>query len=194
MPRETQFDIDETLQRAGEAFWAEGYEATSMSALLKSMGIQKGSFYNTYGSKHEVYLRALEQYSTSRLQELREFVGGKSSLEAIREHFEMIYEECVGPSGFRGCLIFNCALERAHTDREAQAIVKRAVARHEALLAGWIREGQANGEIPASLDAASKAKGLMAFVVGMRVYSRSGADPQAVRTLLEQAMCLLDGA
>ena len=62
MPWEKQFDVDAALERAGEAFWANGYEATSVRDLLNTMGIQKGSFYDTYGSKKTAYLMALRQY------------------------------------------------------------------------------------------------------------------------------------
>ncbi|MEM8995035.1 MAG: TetR/AcrR family transcriptional regulator [Acidobacteriota bacterium] len=188
MPRETQFDIDETLEKAGDAFWQHGFEATSMSALLAAMGIQKGSFYNTYGSKHEVYLRSLERYAATRRQELSAAMEGRSGLEAIRTHFEIIHDECVGSSGDRGCMIINCALERAHDDAEARAIVERSLARHEALLATWIRQGQGAGEICVDLDADVAAKSLMSFVMGMRVYSRSGSGPEAVRTLADAAL------
>ncbi|MEO1085171.1 MAG: TetR/AcrR family transcriptional regulator [Acidobacteriota bacterium] len=194
MPRETQFDIDETLQKAGDAFWLNGFEATSMSALLAAMGIQKGSFYNTYGSKHEVYLRSLERYAATRLDELLAAVRGLSGLEALRMHFEIIHDECVGPSGDRGCMIINCALERAHDDAEARTIVKRSLARHEGLLATWIREGQSAGELHADLDAGVTAKSLMSFIIGMRVYSRSGSDPEAVRTLADSALQLITRA
>ena len=42
---------DEALKRAGRLFWRRGYEKSSMTALLKAMGIQKGSFYATFGGK-----------------------------------------------------------------------------------------------------------------------------------------------
>jgi TetR/AcrR family transcriptional repressor of nem operon len=45
-----------------EVFWKQGYENTSMNDLLDAMGIQRGSFYNTFGSKKETYLRALDRY------------------------------------------------------------------------------------------------------------------------------------
>ena len=62
MPWEKQFDVDVALERAGEAFWSHGYETTTMRDLLSAMGIHKGSFYDTYGSKKKVYLVALDQY------------------------------------------------------------------------------------------------------------------------------------
>ena len=191
MPWQTQFDIDETLKKAGEAFWEHGYEATSMSALLKAMGIQKGSFYNTYGSKHEVYLRALEQYTTERIGELAELTEGGTAVDGIRAHFEAIYEDCISPKGHRGCMLLNCALELAHSDREAQAVVKRGLANHEAVLQGLIRAGQKAGEIEPGLDVEATAKAMMSFVMGMRVYSRSGSDPSTIRTLADQAIQLV---
>ncbi len=191
MPWEKQFDIDETLEKAGETFWAHGYEATSMSRLLKAMGIQKGSFYNAFGSKHEVYLRTLDQYAQQRLGELRELTRGKAAVAALRAHFDALYEDCISPQGHRGCMLLNCALETAHQDRQAQALVKKGLANHEKILHDLILEGQKTGEIDRNLDAGATAKTMMALVMGMRVYSRSGSDPQAVRTLADQAIRLV---
>lgn len=191
MPWQKQFDIDETLEKAGEAFWAHGYEATSMNQLLKAMGIQKGSFYNAFGSKHEVYLRTLDQYTQLRLDELRELTSGKPAIEALRAHFEALYEDCISPQGHRGCMLLNCALETAHQDRQAQALVKKGLALHEKILHDLILDGQKAGEIDRELDVGTTTKTMMALIMGMRVYSRSGSDPQAVRTLADQAIRLV---
>ncbi|MEM7351887.1 MAG: TetR/AcrR family transcriptional regulator [Acidobacteriota bacterium] len=194
MPWEKQFDVDETLEKAGQAFWSQGYEATSMQDLLAAMGIRKGSFYATYGSKHEAYLRSLKQYSEARMGELGDLVRGLGPVEALRAHFEAIYEDCVSPAGHRGCMVINCALELAHDDPEAQALVQSAIARHEGLLRHLIAAGQTAGDIDTTLDASATAKTMMALVMGMRVYSRSGADVDAVRTLADQAVALVEPA
>ncbi len=191
MPWEKQFDVDETLKKAGEAFWANGFEATSMSDLLKAMGIQKGSFYNTYGSKHEIYLRALEQYASARFGEMEQRIVGQTAVEALCAHFEAVYEDCISPMGHRGCMLINCALEMAHHDRPSQAIVKRGLARHEKILRDLIRAGQEAAEIDRELDSEATAKAMMSFIMGMRIYSRSGSDPGAVRTLADQAIKLV---
>ena len=52
MPSTKQFDVEEALDRAVDTFWEHGYQATSMCTLLAEMGIQKGSFYATFSSKH----------------------------------------------------------------------------------------------------------------------------------------------
>ncbi len=62
MPRTKEFDPDTALQRALELFWQRGYEATSMADLVAHLGVARAGVYATFGSKHALYLRALERY------------------------------------------------------------------------------------------------------------------------------------
>src|SRR5947207_627592 len=52
MARHKEFDRDETLQKAMEVFWSRGYEAASIGDLVKHMGINRQSLYDTFGDKH----------------------------------------------------------------------------------------------------------------------------------------------
>jgi len=192
MPWEKNFDVNVALQRAGEAFWAHGYEATSMQDLLEAMGIRKGSFYDTYGSKREVYLRALEQYADSRFAHFGSLVEGQGPKESLKTLIEAIYEECIEHEGHRGCMVINCALELAHSDTAAQRAVQRAFEHHEQSYADLIRAAQAAGEVDGELDADATAKAMLAVVVGMRVFSRSGTSRATLRTLADQALELIE--
>ena len=62
MARPREFDVDDALDRAMNVFWAKGYEATSMSDLMAAMDLSKSSLYDTFGSKHELFLSALQRY------------------------------------------------------------------------------------------------------------------------------------
>ena len=62
MARHKEFDRDEALQRAMEVFWSRGYEAASVGELVKQMGINRQSLYDTFGDKHALYLQALDRY------------------------------------------------------------------------------------------------------------------------------------
>ena len=62
MARHKEFDPDVALDRALELFWERGYEATSMADLVDHLGIGRASLYATFGSKHELYLKALDRY------------------------------------------------------------------------------------------------------------------------------------
>ncbi len=192
MPWEKQFDIDVALERAGETFWSHGYEATSIRDLLSAMGIHKGSFYDTYGSKKELYLMALEQYMVTRFAQFRESVAHQTPKRSLEIHLNEIFKECIGPEGHRGCMAINCALELAHSDSTAQKTVLRAFKGHEKFILEHIAAAQEAGEISTEIDAAATAKTIFAIVMGMRVNSRAGAPKATLRTLADQALALLD--
>ena len=60
--RPRQFDVDQTLDAAMRAFWARGYEATSMADLMAATGLHKGSLYQAFGDKHALFIEALKRY------------------------------------------------------------------------------------------------------------------------------------
>ena len=191
MPWEKNFDEDVALRRAGETFWTHGYDATSMTDLLDAMGIQKGSFYATFGSKRDAYLRSLEQYVDERFADFRDAATGMEPRRGLETLIELVFEDCAGREGHRGCMLINCALELAHTDTKAQRIVQSALDLHAASYAELITAAQKTGSISSRLDADATSKGLLAIVIGMRVYARSGAPRATLRVLADQALALI---
>ena len=61
-PRKAQPEV--ALAAAMNAFWAKGYEATSMSDLTEATGLHKASLYQTFGDKHQLFVSALKLYFT----------------------------------------------------------------------------------------------------------------------------------
>lgn len=192
MPWEKQFDVEEALQRAGDVFWEKGYEATSMTDLLHAMGIQKGSFYATYESKRAVYLRALKQYFQSRIVQFQNEAKDLEPKQALVSMLQDILKECLGDTGVRGCFVVNCAVELAPFDEEAQAITQGSLRTHEKWVEGLIRDAEAAGELPPSADPSAKAKALLALILGLRVYARSGAPKSILRSQADQALHFLE--
>ena len=41
-------------------FWEKGFEPASIADLLEVTGLNRGSFYNAFGSKRQLFLRALQ--------------------------------------------------------------------------------------------------------------------------------------
>ncbi|MBL4771061.1 MAG: TetR/AcrR family transcriptional regulator [Planctomycetes bacterium] len=191
MPREKNFDVDVALAEAGKTFWSQGYEATSMLDLLAAMGIQKASFYDTYGSKKEAYLRSLQQYADSRFTFFSQLIDGMAPKESICALINQIYEECISADGHNGCMVINCALELAHSDLDAQRVVQRALEAHENSFAELVSAGQQVGEISSELNAAATGKAMLAMLMGMRVFARAGATPGALRSLADQVLRLI---
>jgi TetR/AcrR family transcriptional repressor of nem operon len=55
-----QFDEARTVEAAAAVFRHRGYTAASVDHLVEATGVHRGSLYNVFGSKHGLFLRALD--------------------------------------------------------------------------------------------------------------------------------------
>lgn len=193
MPWQKQFDTDEALEKAMQAFWQHGYEATSMQDLVDCMGVNRGSLYATYGDKHAIFVAALLRYDEKMR---RDFIGQiEASLaprDAIRRMFEVFADNVSVRGPNRGCFLTNTALELAAHDREVAGIVAHAQEEIEAFFLRAIRSGKTRGEIAASVKPTETARGLLASLIGVVVLSRSRPDKTLLHTVINDALRRLD--
>ena len=60
--RPREFDEADVLAKIMSLFWERGYEGTGLSDIMNATGLQKGSLYKAFGSKQDMYVRALTHY------------------------------------------------------------------------------------------------------------------------------------
>ena len=194
MARTKEFDPDTALQAALELFWRRGYEATSMSDLVDHLGIGRASLYATFGSKHELYLKALERYDRAGLPPIvRELSQPGPALPAVRALVRRYATEAADEQlRLNGCLVTNTASELAPHDPAAARRVERNWDHFEAVLHSALVRAQAQGELPADRDPLALARMLLVLLQGLRVVGKASADPARVRDAAEQALALLD--
>jgi len=182
LPRTKQFEPQEALDAAMHLFWRKGYGATSMRDLLDAMCIGRGSFYDTFGDKHALFLAALDRFEEARTSWFDEALE-RSGLDGIEEIFRRTVDGLVGFEPRRGCLLANTAVELAPHDAEAAARISRYVRRTEEAFTGALVRAQGAGEIPAEGDPKVLARFLVSNLHGLRVLARAGSD----RRTLEDA-------
>ncbi len=66
-PEERRQELVEAAQRL---FMEKGYEQTSVSDIVKQVGVAQGLFYYYFGSKKDVFLAVIDQFIEARLGEL----------------------------------------------------------------------------------------------------------------------------
>ena len=188
MARPREFDVDEALRAAMEAFWERGYAATSMVDLLEATGLRKGSLYKAFRSKHALFARALERYLDDAYARMRDALEGAASAEeGLRRWLELVLGLCAG-DGRRGCLALNSAVELGPHDEATAARLREHFGRVEELLARTIARGQERGELRSDRSPRHLAEVLFLLAEGMIARSKCTRTPGRTRRCAELAL------
>lgn len=172
--------MEEALDKAIRVFRERGYNATSIGDLIAAMGLASGSIYKAFRDKRAVFLAAFERYTARRSEQLQRAAdGAKNGREKLRDVLAFYVASAKGLEGRRGCLVVGSAVELAIVDPDIAARVRASLAKNEAFLAGLIREGQADGSIPAGIDADATARVMVCLTQGLRVVGKAGRPPTA---------------
>jgi TetR/AcrR family transcriptional repressor of nem operon len=86
-----------------------------------------------------------------------------------------------------GCLLVNSAVENAASDPEVAAVVRGHLARLEHCFTAALRTAIRPGEVPASVDPVSRAKGLVATSQGLMVVGKVNPDEEVLRAIVDNA-------
>ena len=109
MPRTREFDTETAERAAMELFWEQGYEATSVDDLVARLGIGRGSLYAAFGSKHALYLKALDRYRCEHMSGAFAALDDPSAplKPTLRRLFDALIDESLGEAPRRGCFMVN---------------------------------------------------------------------------------------
>ena len=193
MARHKEFDSDEALRKAMEVFWARGYEATSVGDLVKHMGINRQSLYDTFGDKHSLYQRALDRYSEVEGRKMFEALEQPGSVKrALRQLFQGVVECSLGGGERRGCFVGNATSELAGRCRQtAEKACGSMAAAEEALYRALLR-GRKDGEIGGGRDLRAVARFLYSSLQGLQLMSKATRDRKALEDVVRVTLSVLD--
>ena len=193
MARPAQFEREEVLDKAMQAFWDHGYCATSMATLVEVTALKPGSLYAAFQSKQGLFLAALDHYGERSLAKIVQAIDtADSPLQGLRNHFRQLARDVTGPQAKRSCLLVNTVLELGREDQAVQQCVNRHLAAIEAVFRKALQAAQAEGELSPDKDPKALAAFLMTSIWGLRVLGGTAASPQRTRAVVEQLLRLLD--
>lgn len=139
--RPRAFDEGRALDRAIEVFWRLGYEGASLAELTHAMGINKPSLYAAYGSKEELFARALQRYGGSYHEHLKELLAHPRAYDVIESYLRAtakavragILPGCLSIQGGLSCAPDNARIPQLLADyrRGIEDAVAKALAATE---------------------------------------------------------------
>lgn len=192
-----QFDEQAVLKKALELFWQKGYRSTSMIDLATYTGIQRGSLYNTYKSKENLFIQSFSIYADFVLKNIEESLQSNDIEAAITRFFECMVQrlQCDDQSR-NGCLGTRTIMESIDEEPVIGEQLKKLYHNYEELLYQRLEQAKKVGQFTG--NSRDSARYLAALARGIAVTYQLYRDTKELQKIYRTAIKTLpfykDGA
>lgn len=192
--RPREFDRDLALKRAMIVFWRRGYEGTSMSDLVETLGIASARIYAAFGSKEALFREAVALYEKGDggfADRALDEADVRIAIERMLRDAVAVYTKRGQP---HGCMVVsaatNCAPENEgvmewlaeHRRARTQSIVER------------LQRALEQGQLKPATDVKALADFYATQLHGISVQSRDGVTKERLLASMGPALAPLEMA
>ncbi len=193
MARPIQYDTEEVIEKAMQAFWEKGYHATSMADLVEITGLKPGSIYAAFHSKENFFIAAVDHYGKKGSEAVRRMLTeAPTHLQGIRNFIQGIAVDVADPGSKRSCFLVNTVLELASQNE----VAGRRAALHLDAIENHVRSAlemsAKKGELSSEKDPVSLAAFIMCNIWGLRVLGGTKPSPERVGMVVSCLLSTLD--
>ena len=193
MPRPKAFTEEEVLKKAADLFWKQGFHATSMDNLVKELGINRASIYNTFGGKKALFEKALSSYQNENKTRIDNFLTKQSSIkEGIKKLFLLEINDVFNDCDRKGCMVVNCTTELLPTDKDFLKIAMENRENFTAFFKDYLHKGVDNGEIAADKNLDAIAGLLFTLYNGLKVVAKTNISKEELTNSILVGLSVLD--
>lgn len=188
MGRPRGFDEDEALEAAMLLFWAKGYEGATTNELAHRMGINASSLYAAFGSKEELFKRALVRYCDKHLTFFPEALARPTLQETVTALFRGTID-LVSKSGYpRGCLTVQAAMATTESIRIFLSDYRQ---KGEDAIKRRVETAKKNRDFDPMLNPADFARHLLLLTTGLAVQAANGSRKAELKRQADLALRFL---
>jgi AcrR family transcriptional regulator len=190
--RPREFDRDEALAKARDAFWDRGYEGTSMADLVSALGIASARIYAAFGSKEELFREAVELYEAGAggfaTRALAEEPTARAALERLFREAIDLYAR---PGKGRGCMVVSAATNcTTGNDAVMRWLVERRRARTRSIV-DRLRRAVKDGELDPGTDVVALGDYFVTLLHGLSVQARDGVPKKRLLRVIATVLLAL---
>lgn len=190
--RPREFDRNEALTRARDAFWKRGYESVSMSDLVSILGLASSRIYAAFGSKEDLFREAVELYRNTEggapVQALRAAPTAREGVEAMLRTAVITYTQ---PGRPRGCMVVTAAANcSSENDAVAKWLAECRRERNRAIL-DRLSAAAADGEFAPDANVQALGDHFGSVMSGLSVQARDGLSRTRLLALIPAAIAAL---
>jgi len=182
------FEEHEVLDRAIRVFWEHGYEGASVSELASAMGINKPSLYAVFGSKEELFRRALGHYRDTYVAYAPATLEQPTAYAAIESYLRAAVDALTADGHPPGCLSIQGGLSCAPANSGISEFLAEYRADFEATLAQRLARAAKEGDLAPGTDAAALARFVITLGQGLAVHAAAGASREDLHAAVQIAL------
>lgn len=187
--RPRKFNAEKCLEQAILNFREHGYNGTAVATLVQSQGISVGSLYKVFPDKHALFKAALGRYVALRSLILAQLCRDPATgREKLHRTLNFHAESALAAQGRYNCLVSVGLSELTSLDAELGRQLAIALQLNEQHFQDLIKQGQEDGSIAQTVDAAATARLLLALVQGLHILGKAGQRRAAMMAIIEAAM------
>lgn len=185
----------ERLLRQGmKLFYAQGFNGTTVDAILASAGVPKGSFYHHFGSKEVFGKAVLDRYMQFQIELFGKWAAKKnlSTSDKMVGYFKEISQIFVKSGYQRACLVGKFSTEVAAASDLFREQLDTEMREWKGSIVELLVAGQANGDVRQDRTAEDLADAVLSLIQGSLVIALSTRDKHTLATVATTMKIVLE--
>ena len=174
-----QFDEKRLLDQAVAVFRRKGLSGTSMLDLAEATGVQRGSLYNAYRNKEQIFLLAFERYAVSFTEAASRALAAPDARQALIAFFDVAIDNIASSGPSMGCLTTKVITEAGAVGERVQRRLRALLEELEAAVRSTLERNGMEGQL--TLEPAAAAQVVITFTRGLAVMERVYRDRGQLR-------------
>ena len=191
--RPRTFSSEDALMAAVAVFAEKGYEHTSLSDLTEAMGINRTSMYLAFGSKEDLFLRAMKAYQAQAEAHLSKCMSGPSARAGLKALLRTAVEMATGPDRVGVSFITQPPLTHASVSESVIAGVEACRATVSLNLKDRFDQAVRDGELPPQADTDALGRFYSIIIQGLALDAQHGGTRQQLLRAVDVALAAWPG-
>jgi len=189
--RPREFDKEQALTKAMLLFWENGYEGTSMSALVDALGIASARIYAAFGSKQRLFEEAVELYVAGEGGFAERALALADIGQSIRQMLCDAVITYTSQDRPWGCLVVSAANSVAPENTPVLAWLSEHRRQRTESIIHRLEAASRDGQLSTTANVQALGHFYATFLHGISVQSRDGVSREALLEAVDCAMGLL---
>jgi AcrR family transcriptional regulator len=185
MGRPRGFNEAQALEAAMLLFWSKGYEGATTSDLARAMGINASSMYAAFGSKEELFKRAVVRYCGEHMTFFPAALALPTMCETVRAIFAGTINLVSKPGYPQGCLTVQSGMA---TTESIRVFLNGYRKQGEAALKRRIERAKKENNLDPKLNSGDFARYLVMLTTGMSVQAANGTSKAELKRQADLAL------